>query len=105
LNFESELRQGRFTVGECNKCHRISWPPSDFCNNCFGNLQYRPVKEPGILLESSAKDGNFFGIVKFEDSIKVIGKIDSNIEQKPGQMMKIASCGFDKSPKFTFTKS
>jgi len=105
LSFESELRQGRFTVGECEKCHKTSWPPSEFCSNCFGNLKYRPPKEPGILLECSSKDGTIFGIVKFEDSIKIIGTINGNVEQKPGQMMRVASCDFDKSPKFTFTKS
>jgi len=103
LSFESELKQGRFIVGECAKCRKTSWPPSQYCNNCFGELKARPVREPGILLEWSSKDGKTFGIVEFEKSIRVIGVISGDSEPKSGDIMKVISCGFAKTPKFTFT--
>jgi uncharacterized protein len=102
LSFESELKQGKFIVGQCIKCHKTSWPPSQYCGNCFGELKTRLVKEPGILLEWSAKDSKTFGIVEFEKSIRVIGAISANSEYKYGQAMRIVSCGFDGTPKFTF---
>jgi len=104
LNFESELKQGRFVVGECAKCNKICWPPSEFCSNCFGTLNARPIKEPGVLLEWSAKDGKIFGIIEFEKSVRVIGIISGN-NHKQGEPMKIASCGFDVTPKFTFSSA
>jgi hypothetical protein len=102
LSFESELRHGRFIVGECTKCHKTSWPPSQYCNNCFGELKTRPIREPGVLLEWSAKDGKTFGIVEFEKSIRVLGTIPGNSKHSPGEIMRILSCGFDGTPKFTF---
>ncbi len=103
MSFESELKKGKFIIGECLKCHQKNWPPSDFCSICFGDLNYREVQGPGILIECSSKDGKFFGIVKFEDSITVIGTIEGS-SPKPGQMVKISSVGFDNCPKFAFTQ-
>lgn len=102
MSFESELKQGRFVVGECIKCNKTSWPPSQYCNNCFGELKTRPVKEPGMLLEWSSKDNKTFGIVEFEKSIRVMGIISGNYEHNPGEALRIVSCGFDGTPKFTF---
>lgn len=103
MNFESELKKGSFVVGRCTKCNNGSWPPSDFCTKCFGSLQYSPIKQPGILIEWSSKEDKIFGIVEFENTIRVIGTITNHIDLKPGQKMKITSCGFDGSPKFTFS--
>ncbi|NDB63740.1 MAG: hypothetical protein EB150_05390 [Nitrososphaeria archaeon] len=100
LNFESELKQGRFTVGKCTKCHNTNWPPSEYCSKCFGELSYSPVKEPGIVIEWSSKDGQTFGIVEFE-GIRVMGAIQGTPKQ--GQKAKITNCTFDGSPKFTFS--
>jgi uncharacterized OB-fold protein len=92
-------------VGECTKCHKISWPPSQFCNGCFGELAQRPIKQPGILLEWSSKDGKVFGIVQFENTIRVIGQITGTTNNTKGQAMKVASCSYDQAPKFIFAKS
>lgn len=101
MSFESELKKGRFMVGQCIKCHNVNWPPNDFCTKCFADLQWRPIKEPGTLIEWSSKDGQAFGIVEFEN-IRVIGILNDH-ELRPGQKMRISSCGFDDSPKFTFS--
>ena len=100
MSFESELKNGRFSIGECTKCQKVIWPPNDFCNNCFGTLKWRPVKEPGILLEYSSKDGMPFAMIGFERVIKVLGTVSGT--PKIGQRVKVASCGFDDSPKFSF---
>jgi len=101
LNFESELRHGRFVIGKCTKCHNTNWPPSEYCSKCFGELSYNLVKEPGTIIEWSSKNGQIFGIVEFEEMVRVIGIIQG--VPKPGQRAKIASCTFDNSPKFTFS--
>jgi uncharacterized OB-fold protein len=100
--FESELKNGRFVVGECTKCQKIAWPPNDFCSRCFGNLSWRNVKEPGILVEYSARNDEIFCIVEFENTIRIMGTISNNMHLKPGQKIKILSCGFEDSPKLRF---
>ena len=103
MNFESELKNGRFTVGECAKCHGVSWPPSESCSNCFGELVWRQVREPGIIIECSAIGGKAFAMVEFEGKIRILGTIpEKNLE--PGQKVKITGCGFDQTPKFTFVR-
>lgn len=101
MSFESELKKGRFTVGQCTKCSRVSWPPSESCSNCFGELLQRPVKEPGIIIECSAIDGKAFAMAEFEGVIRILGSIsEKNLE--PGNKVKITSCSYDQTPKFTF---
>ena len=100
--FESELKKGRFVVGQCTKCQKTMWPPNDFCGFCFGVLSWRAIKEPGVLVEYSAKDGKIFAMAEFEGSIRVMGIIANDIDLKPGQKIRVASCGFDAMPKFTF---
>lgn len=100
MSFESELKKGRFSIGECTKCQKITWPPNDFCNSCFGSLVWRKVREPGTLLEHSTNDGKIFCMVEFEGIIRVMGVISGR--PKTGQKVKIVSCGFDGSPSFSF---
>lgn len=101
MSFESELKKGRFTVGQCTKCNRVSWPPSESCSNCFSELVQRPVKEPGIIIESSAINGKVFAMAEFEGVIRILGSIpEKNLE--PGHKVKITRCGFDQTPEFTF---
>ncbi|MEO9309059.1 MAG: zinc ribbon domain-containing protein [Nitrososphaera sp.] len=101
-NFESELRKGRFVVGHCPKCDKITWPPNDFCNLCFGDLLWRQLKEHGTLIEYSAKDGKQFCVAEFEGGIRVMGTIVGAFTLKRGQKIRLASCSFDGVPKFVF---
>ena len=103
MNFESGLQNGKFLVGQCTKCQRTSWPPSDNCSNCFGALKYRPVMGPGILIEWSSQEGKTFGLVEFEGTIRVMGAISSDTDLMPGVKIRLASCSFDKTPKFAFS--
>jgi hypothetical protein len=101
--FESELKKGRFVVGECSTCKNITWPPNDFCSHCFGSLVWRDVKEPGVIIEHSSKDGKIFCIAEFENAIRIMGFISGNTTPKPGQQVRVSGCIFDDSPKFSFT--
>jgi uncharacterized OB-fold protein len=100
--FESELKKGRFVVGECPKCHKLCWPPNDFCSNCFEELSWRDANRHGILVEYSKKDDKMFGIIEFEKTIRIMGVISNGNLLKPGQNVTILSCGYDGSPKFVF---
>ncbi|MEW6043532.1 MAG: zinc ribbon domain-containing protein [Thermoproteota archaeon] len=100
--FESELKRGKFLVGHCAKCDKITWPPNDFCSFCFGELSWRQIREPGILVEHSGKDGKQFCIVEFEGVVKVMGTVSNATALRPGQKIRLLSCDFDGSPKFTF---
>jgi uncharacterized OB-fold protein len=103
MNFFEELKRGHFVIAECTKCHKVVWPPNDFCRFCFGEVSWRDVKEPGILVECSAKDGKKFGIVEFEGTIRVIGTISDDVEITPGKKMRVDQCGYDSAPRFTFS--
>ena len=100
MSFESELKKGKFSIGECHKCQKVTWPPNDFCSNCFVELTWRQVKEPGTILEYSANQDKFIVMVEFENTIRVLGTVSAT--PKVGQKVRIASCGFDGVPKFSF---
>jgi uncharacterized OB-fold protein len=101
--FEAELKNGRFVVPECPRCQKIIWPPSEYCTRCFGNVIWRTVNDSGILVEYSSKDGKMFCIAEFE-KIRIMGSFHCEKTPVIGQKIKISSCGFDNSPKFTFSQ-
>ena len=41
--FEEELKMGNFVTSECKHCDKIVWPPSDYCDNCFRDVNWRKV--------------------------------------------------------------
>lgn len=98
--FESELKKGKFSVGECAKCQKITWPPNDFCSTCFCNLNWRQVREPGTIIEYSAKDGKTFCLAEFEGVIRVLGIVSGT--PKVGQQIRVIGCDFDGIAKFSF---
>ena len=101
--FEEELRVGNFVTSECLYCAKIVWPPSAYCNNCFKNVSWRKVSPNGKLIEWSKKNNSIFCIAEFENTIRVIGKLDSkNVIPKPGQLLKFISCSLKDKPKFFF---
>ena len=101
--FESEIKAGNFVTSECIDCNKIVWPPSDYCDNCFMEVNWRKVSSNGKLIEWSKKNNDVFCIAEFENSIRVIGKLDSkNVIPKPGQLLKFISCSLKDKPKFFF---
>ncbi len=92
MNFESEIKKGNFVVGECTKCKKTVWPPSDYCNRCFGEVVLKKAPEEGKIIEFSKEGENYFCLVEFEKEVKIMGKISSGVP-KNNQIVKIEKCG------------
>ena len=90
--FVAELKKGNFVVSNCTKCNHIVWPPSELCNQCFSQVNWKQISMKGKLLEFSKKDDSFFGIGEFEENIRIMGKIKSNSKiPKIGDAIKLAN--------------
>lgn len=100
--FEDGLRCGKFLAAYCQKCDQVSWPPNDFCSSCLELVSWRQVKEPGKIIEYSAKDGQIFCIAEFEGKIRIMGAILSCQDVQVGQNVYLERCGMDGSPTFVF---
>ena len=102
--FESEIKVGNFVTSECTYCKKIVWPPSDYCDNCFMKVNWRKVSPNGKLIEWSKKNNDIFCIAEFENTIRVMGKLDTkNVMLKSGQLLKFIKCSLNYKPKFFFT--
>ena len=102
--FEEELKMGNFVTSECNHCDKIVWPPSDYCDSCFGDVNWRKVLPDGKIIEWSKKGNEVFCIAEFEKTIQIMGKIDSNvIALKFGRMIKLTKCLLEDKHKFFFS--
>jgi len=56
--FETELKAGNFVTSECSYCEKIVWPPSDYCDYCFKEVNWRKVSENGTIVELSRKEND-----------------------------------------------
>ena len=102
--FETELKAGNFVTSECSYCKKIVWPPSDYCDYCFKEVNWRKVSENGTIVELSRKENNVFCITEFENKIRVMGKLDAEIHMaKPGQTVKLTKCLFNDKNAFFFS--
>ena len=97
MNFESELSKGIFCIPKCDKCHRVVWPPSDFCSYCLEKVILETGDFFGKILEFSKQD-DYFCLVEFEGEIRVIAKMKQM--PKIGQRVKISNCGISKENYF-----
>ncbi|MGI0083241.1 MAG: Zn-ribbon domain-containing OB-fold protein [Nitrosopumilaceae archaeon] len=101
--FETELKNGRFVCSECQKCNKLVWPPSDFCNKCFSKTHWRTVSTIARLIEFSRKDTTTFCIAEFENTIRVMGTLETEINELTiGQAIKLVKCEYDGKEKFVF---
>ena len=102
--FEIELKAGNFVTSECTYCNKIVWPPSNYCDICFKDVNWRKVSESGTIVELSRKENDVFCITEFESKIRVMGKLDTKINTvKPGQTVKLTKCLFDDKNSFFFS--
>ena len=102
--FEAELKAGNFVTSECPDCKKIVWPPSDYCDRCFKEVNWRKVSENGTIIELSRKENDIFCITEFENKIRVMGKLDTEINTaKPGQTVKLTRCSFNEKNGFFFS--
>ncbi|MGH1566768.1 MAG: hypothetical protein ACRBB5_04980 [Nitrosopumilus sp.] len=91
MNFELELSKGEFNIPECTICKKIVWPPVEFCNHCFGSVSLKKGNFEGKIVEFSRHGEDYFCIVEFKNTIKIMAKI-LKIPEK-GQKVKISKCG------------
>lgn len=91
--FESELKKGNFMIPECLRCNDVIWPPSNYCNHCFGKTNWRKSNGVGTILEFSKNNDVFFCLVEFEKKIRILGTL--KIHSQPPEInkkVKIKSC-------------
>ena len=93
MNFEEELSKGNFCVPECNNCKKIVWPPTEFCNHCFGTVSLRNGDFEGKIIEFSRQNEGYFCMVEFENVIRIMAKISQT--PKLGQIVQISKCGIN----------
>ena len=91
MNFESELTQGKFCIPECDSCKKTIWPPTEFCNHCFGSVSLKKGDFKGKIIEFSRQNDQYFGMVEFENTIRIMAKISETPEI--GKNVKISKCG------------
>jgi len=100
MNFETELSQGKFMIPECSVCKKIVWPPTEFCNDCFGAVSLKNDDFEGKILEFSKQNNDYFCLVEFEKNLKIMAKMTET--PKIGQMVKILKCGISKGSYFFY---
>ncbi len=100
MSFESELLQGKFCIPECTVCKKIIWPPSEFCNHCFGQVSLKKGDYEGKIIEFSRQNEEYFCLVEFENTIRIMAKIVQIPEI--GQIVKISKCGISNGNYFFY---
>lgn len=98
MSFETKLKEGIFCVPECNECKKIVWPPAEFCDRCFGNISLSEGNFEGKIIEFSSKNNQYFCIVEFEETFRLIAAI-SKIPTV-GQSVKMSKCGISEGNYF-----
>ena len=91
MSFENELEKGRFYLPECLPCKKWVWPPSEFCDRCNGETSLKKEEFEGKIIEFSKQNDNYFCIVEFYDSIRIMAKMTTC--PKKDQIVKISKCG------------
>jgi uncharacterized protein len=100
--FEDELKNNNFVCSNCTKCQHLVWPPSEFCNKCFGDVAWKSISRNAKLVEVSSKDGKNFCIAEFEGNIRIFGTLSGSLRPNPGQNLILEHCSYDGTPKFIF---
>ena len=102
--FSTELKKGNFVTSECKYCEKIVWPPSNYCNNCLNPVIWRNVSLYGKIIEWSKKGNDVFCISEFENTIRIIGKLDGKDKTiRTGKSVKLSNCSMNDKCKFFFT--
>jgi uncharacterized OB-fold protein len=100
MNFESDLVQGVFSIPECTVCKKIVWPPTEFCDHCFGMVSLKRGDFEGKIIEFSRQGEEYFCIVEFEKTIRVMAKISQT--PKIDQIVQISKCGVNNGNYFFY---
>jgi len=101
--FENELKNGKFVCSECHECKKFVWPPSDFCNICFGKVNWRQISGKWKLIEFSKKDDVVFCIAEFDNMIRIMGELKIGTKTTSiGQDLDLVKCDYVDKEKFVF---
>ncbi len=101
--FESKIKKGVFVIPECLKCNQIIWPPSDYCNYCFGKNNWREFDGIGTIIEFSKNKDGFFCLVEFQKKIRIVGKLETSTKSPEiNKKVKIKNCKIN-GKNFSFT--
>jgi uncharacterized OB-fold protein len=98
MNFEDELTKGNFTIPECSSCKKIIWPPTEFCDVCYSKTCLKTGQFMGKIIEYSKQNEEYFCMVEFLDSFRLIAKKKDKPEN--GQIVKISKCGISEGSYF-----
>jgi uncharacterized OB-fold protein len=98
MSFEKELEKGKLHIPECTVCKKLVWPPSEFCDKCNGETSLKKEEFEGKIIEFSRQNKEYFCIVEFCDSIRIMAKMATC--PKKDQTVKILKCGIDKNNYF-----
>lgn len=91
MSFESELSNGNFCIPKCTKCTKIVWPPSEFCDDCYGIVSLQKGNFKGEIIEFSQDSQGYFCMVEFVEKIRIMAR--KKEQPKIGQIVKISTCG------------
>ena len=99
--FEEQLKEGRFHICKCKNCNIIFWPIQNVCNKCGKNTSWVESSCKGKIIEFSKKESEFFGLVKIDENIRLLGKIISSELPHIGQSV-IMKVNFQNRPVYSF---
>ncbi len=93
MSFDSELAKGVFTLPQCDRCKKTVWPPSEFCDHCFGHVVLKKGDFEGRIKEFSRQNEQYFCVVEIEKTVRIMAKIPT--VPQIGQSVKITKCGIE----------
>ena len=94
MKFESELKKGILMIGKCPKCKKITWPPSDYCDSCFGDLEWKESSYVGKLIEFTKKGKEDFCVAEIDEGIRIMGTLIVNSKNPNiGTQIRLEKCG------------
>ena len=76
----------------------VIWPPSEFCNRCFGPVSLRRGEFEGKVIEFSRQDNLYFCLVEFEKDVRILARTSESPEI--GKRVKMSRCGISNGSYF-----
>ena len=95
MKFESELTKGHFFLSECPNCQKIVWPPSEYCDQCLQEVNWRKSSGLGKIIEFSKQNEQIFCVAEIENAVRLMGQIISGTPEI-GRKVSIAECNIEK---------
>lgn len=87
MSWQERLAQGVLVASACPKCKYKAWPPSKFCSQCLIHTEQKELDCHGTIIEYSKKDGEYFCLAEFGDTIRIIGSLKTDTTPKIGSIV------------------